>query len=229
MRFRLRVLFFVIALCCIALAFYSSFVEREKRLQTAIQLLQDAEANSFDPSATSRAFRYLRNIGISETKAALRRLDETGSIDPNLSRKFPFLLSSSDGALIRSKDLVYADGLLFDGLQIRHRYSISYSKLASLDLKFSELTFAAPDDLSQACEFAITEFNKRVSDLPGGDGQFALYVYFQAGQMIDHLLPKNGIVGFGETEVKPFLDSQSLQWNDAKQQYDCLDAEAPAK
>jgi hypothetical protein len=208
--------------------FYSSFVEREKRIKTAIQLLQDAGTNSYDPSATSRAFRYLRHIGISETKAAFRRLDEAGSIDPNLSRKLPFLLSSSDGTFSRSKDLVYSDGLLFDGLQIRHRFSIPYSKLASTDLRFSELTFAAPNDLPKVCEFAITEFNRRASDLQGGDGQFDLYIYFQAGQMIDHLLP-NGIVGFGETEVKPFLDSHSLQWNDVTQQYDCHDAEAPAK
>ena len=223
MKFHLGKLLMIVALCCVALACYSAIMEREKRLQTAVQLLQSAEENYLNPSTTSLAFRYLRSIGISETEATLRRLDETGSIRGNLSRKLPFLFSNFPGVESQSADIVYSNGLLFDGFQERHRFAMQSRTLQNIDLKFSDLTFVPDDDLSGTCKFAIGEFEKRRAELPGGDGCFELYVYAQAGKMLGDLLPISSENRVPAHTVPQFLESHSLRWNDLTQRYDSLD------
>lgn len=91
MRINLKHLFVLIASSCTALAIYSSFVNREKRIAKAIILLEDVNANSMNPTKTSRAFRYLRRIGVKETKMAINRMDSDGRILLHLKRSLTFL------------------------------------------------------------------------------------------------------------------------------------------
>ena len=232
MRINLKHVFVLVTFSCILVSICSSFVNREKRIEKAIILLGDANENRLNPTKTSRAFRYLREIGVNETKMALHRMESDSGIRVHLRRSLNFLFELPSGIgninydVVHSNvvysNVVYSNGLLFQGAQELYPFE-GYSPWSSGNLKFSEYTFLPSNDLLDACNNATVELKKREAYFETGDCFSDHYVDIQLMKSIEHLLPDGMVAPSRAHDARAgreFLESASVVWDDESGRYE---------
>ena len=238
-KFSVKVLLLLTAGCAIIFAFYRWRIDRQSRIETASEKLVTA-CTSGDSVSTSNAFRYLRKIGIHESRLALKHFDSTFMFEERTRMDFsnyqffmrenlPFLFEPVDGLPLRSKFMTYSKGLIFGCHQNGHKNfeEIDLSKIADQNLKFSDLTFIPDDDLWGACEQAISQFQEQLMEtslpsLPSVEKgstpiQYIEYwLYYYVTRSVRNLRPGEEFY----VVPKEFLQNNTFEWDEQNERYE---------
>ena len=208
------------------------------RIETACSKLKTAVYGG--PVETSNAFRYLRKIGIQETKLALNQFDSTAhsSVDEFVRKEvflhdnLPFLFEPVD-CLRPSHAMTYSRGIVFNCNLNGHRdYEINVSKIVDANLAFTTRTFIPDNDLWRACKQAISQFQSQLDETNSDPAARNLteiedveyWVFFWLSASVRHLRP-----GYEHTVVlKEFLQENDFEWNWKNERYELrLNADRP--
>ena len=218
MKFSTRSLFCAVALAACVAFLAKQKLDHDERIRAGVEKLQFAAANEHNPLATSDAFRFLKSIGIDETKLVFQQLmDRT---NPSLTNTFlyyrlPFLFEECDGLPQKQQTVTYCGGLLFVKFQNGLQPAMDVRQIDFDNLTFSKLSFTPNRDLATTLESAMVQLTQQSS---GHNTLFSVEecVFLQGSKMIGPRLEllrqlKSGV------EISDILeDVQSLKWDSGK-------------